>query len=244
MAERARLLVVQHEPSCPPAWFGDWVGEAGVDVAVLAADEGHDIPAGLGDFAGLLVLGGAMGANDDADHAWLRPTKALIAATVSAGAPFLGICLGHQLAAVALGGVVEPNVHGHAHGLTPFGPTAEAAGDPLLGDVPAGSRAVQWNNDVATALPAGATRLATAPDGTVQAARFGPRAWGVQFHPEASPRVFRGWTVDKPVEQQREFPGVDTAAAVAAVDGHERELRAAWQPVATRFAEIVTAARG
>lgn len=236
---KPRLLVIEHETTCPPGWFGTWLSEAGIDVDVIAAHERQAVPAELADHTGLLVLGGRMGANDDHSTSWLHPTRRLIATTVGEDAPFLGICLGHQLAAVALGGQVQPNSHGHSHGLTPFTPTAAGSADPLLGSVPTGAPAVQWNNDVVSVLPSGATRLATSPDGTVQAARFGHRAWGVQFHPEASPGIFRGWTVDRPDAEQRDYAGVDTERAVHKIQEHEPQLRRTWAPVAAGFAAMV-----
>lgn len=234
-----RLLVIQHEATCPPGWFGDWLTSAGVNLDVLPASEGHEVPDRLTEHVGLVVLGGPMAATDDQAHRWLAPTRALMAGTVAAGAPVLGICLGHQLAAVALGGEVGPNPHGHSHGLTPYRPLPAAADDELLGDVADGAPLVQWNNDVAHRLPAGSVPLALAPDGTVQAARYGPAAWGVQFHPEASPQIFRGWTVDKPAAEQRHDDGVDTERAVAQVTEHADDLQRTWEPVARRFADIV-----
>lgn len=233
------LLVIQHENNCPPGWFGDWLTSAGVELDVLAAHEGRAVPAALSDHHGLLVLGGEMGASDDDDVRWLAPTRALIATVTAGGAPFLGICLGHQLAAVALGGRVERNRHGHGQGLTPYSPTAEADTDPLLAALRAGSPAVQWNNDVVTQLPAGATELATAPDGTVQAARFGPLSWGVQFHPEASPAIFRSWTTDKPSAREARADGIDVFAAAQRVEDRAHDLRRAWEPLARRFARIL-----
>ena len=73
---------------------------------------------------------------------------------------------------------------GRAHGSRPLRPVAQ-----LLG---VGRQAVQWNDDIVTRLPAAASVLAVAPDGSVQAARFGARAWGVQFHPEVSPESSTG----------------------------------------------------
>lgn len=233
------VLVVQHEDNCPTGWFGDWLTSAGLELDVLEAHRGRALPASLGDHAGLLVLGGEMGANDDGTTRWLASTRALIATVAAGGDPFLGICLGHQLAAVALGGRVEPNPHGHGQGLTGFGPTPEAASDPLLSVIPAGAMAVQWNNDVVTALPAGATQLATSPDGTVQAARFGPRAWGVQFHPEATPAIFRGWTTDKPSAALPRADGIDVFAVADTVEAAGPELRRAWEPLARRWARVV-----
>jgi GMP synthase (glutamine-hydrolysing) len=231
----ARLLVIQHEDECPPAWFGEWLTDAGLELHVVQAHRGDQVPARLGSHVALMVLGGEMGANDDAAHDWLAPTRALIATVVDAGQPFLGICLGHQLATVALGGEVTRNPHGPAEGLTAVVLTPAGRDDPLLADSE-GRRSVQWNGDIAARLPDGAVSLATAPDGTVQAARFRDRAWGVQFHPEASPAVFRSWTVDKPSDR----PVRDhVVAAAAAIDAAEAELRAAWEPLARRFAELV-----
>ena len=184
----------------------------------------------------MVVLGGEMGAYDDEAHPWLTATKSLIASTVRAGRPFLGICLGHQLAAVALGGTAETNPHGKASGLTPLGLTEAGSDDVLLGGVEDGAPAVMWNDDVVSWLPDGAVTLARSPDGTVQAARFGPRAWGVQFHPEASPDVFDGWTIAKPSAPDRS-PAATTAAG--RIRAAEPELRRHWEPLARRFAAIV-----
>jgi hypothetical protein len=77
------------------------------------------------------------------------------------------------------------------------------------------------------------------PDGTVQAARFAPLAWGVQFHPEASPDIFDGWTIDKP--SAPDLPGIDVPAAAATIRAAERDLRRTWEPVARRFAAVAVA---
>ena len=86
--------------------------------------------------------------------------RALIVAASDAGVPTLGICLGHQLAAVALGGRVTRNPNGKQRGLTPIGFTPEVAGDPLFGPSPDAARGVHSNNDVVIALPHGAAVIA------------------------------------------------------------------------------------
>lgn len=193
MAPLRRVLVVQHEDDAPAAMVEPWLERAGLGCDVLRAHHGRALPSGLGDHAGLIVLGGRMGANDDADHRHLVPTKGLIAGTVAAGLPFLGICLGHQLATVALGGQVRPNPLGKTIGLQPWGPTREGATDSLMSALGPGTSVLHWNTDVVSVLPPRATQLATAPDGSVQAVRFGRRAWGVQFHPEFSAAHMRGY---------------------------------------------------
>ena len=232
-----RLLIIQHSDDCPPAWFGEWFLDAGLAYDVVHGDRGEPIPPDLGDYAGLVVLGGDMGAYDDVDYPWLTPTKALIASVVHARQCFLGICLGHQLAAVALGGEVITNPRGPATGLTRVRLTQAGHVDRLLGSVNVDSRAVQWNHDIVSRLPKGASVLATAPDGTVQAARFSERAWGVQFHPETSPAVFETWTAD--LRSAYVPPGLDLAQISETIAAAEPELRAWWAPLARRFASLV-----
>lgn len=245
---RARLLVIQHEDDAPAAWFGEWLAAEGIDLTVVCGHRGEPVPESLTGYGGLLVLGGAMGAYDDSSCPWLTATKRLIATTVGRrDKAFLGICLGHQLAAVALGGTVAPNPTGRALGLMPVRLTEEGRTDPLIDGIAEQARAVQWNDDVVTAMPerphvspcAWPTVLAVAPDGTIQAARFGPLAWGVQFHPEVSPEVFASWGVaseksDPPAPAASEVVMVAERIAEASA-----ELRRTWRPLAERFAGIV-----
>ncbi len=100
----ARLRVIRHEASCPPALLADAAVEAGVELEVVAADLGDRVPERLDGAAGLVVLGGTMGVADVADHPHLEATMELIRSAGERGTPALGICLGGQLAAHALGG--------------------------------------------------------------------------------------------------------------------------------------------
>jgi GMP synthase (glutamine-hydrolysing) len=233
------LLVIQHEDDCTAAWFGEWFLEAGLDYDVVLGHRGQPIPSVLDGYAGLVVLGGEMGANDDASCPWLTPTKALIARSIADGAWFLGICLGHQLAAVALGGEVTVNPHGLALGLKSIRLTEAGRRDELLSVVGDAARSLQWNSDIVSRLPVGATELATAPDQSVQAARFGPRAWGLQFHPEASPDVFDTWARAATLARPDDGPAL--AAVSAELVRAEADLRRDWAAVALRWARLVAA---
>ncbi len=234
-----RLLVVQHEPDAPVAWLGEWWQAAGLTLDVVRGDLGQPVPARLdeGDHDGLVVLGGEMGANDDAEHPWLGPTKELVRKAVASGAPVLGVCLGHQLAAVALGGVSEPNPQGTTLGVVPVRLTDAGTSDPLLAGFD-GRPAVHYNDDVVTTLPPGATVLARLLGGMPQALRLGERAWGVQFHPETPPAVFEEWVR----AAAPDGPGAAALDAVAAVEAAADSLREAWRPFADRFANIVRSA--
>ena len=229
-------MVVEHEEDCPPALMGEWLVAAGCELVVCQAWAGDDVPElGAGD--GWLVLGGSMGAHDEAHHPWLAVVKQRIREAADDGTPLLGICLGHQLAADALGGQVEVNERGQQLGLLQVGWEAEAHLDPLMASVATPRRASHWNHDVVTRLPEGGRLLATAPGGEVQAARHAPTVWGVQWHPELDARVARQWVEsehdeDQVRRQERERVAAEIADA-------EAELVSAWRPLARSFAALV-----
>lgn len=216
--------------------MGEWLAEAGLVVDVRRPYAGDALPRDLRGHAGMVVLGGEMGAYDDAAHPWLTEVKDLCRTAVATGTPVLGICLGHQLLAVAFGGEVARGPHGQQIGVLEVGWTPEAYVDPLLAPVAALDEApvVQWNNDVVTRLPDGATALARTPRGELQAARFGSAAWGVQWHPEAGVEIIRPWAVhdrDDAVER-----GVDVDAYVEDVAAAGDRLRRTWRVLAEAFA--------
>jgi GMP synthase (glutamine-hydrolysing) len=233
----ATVLVIEFEAACPAAHFGTWLAEAGVGLDTCRPWAGDELPA-FEEYDAVLVLGGSMGAHDDATVPWLAAVKDRIRAGVVAQVPILGICLGHQLVAVALGGESRPNAAGQQVGLFDVGWTDDAPDDPLLGSVPGRRRGVQWNSDVVVTLPEGAVPLALLPTGELQAARFAPAAWGVQLHPEVDRPVLESWAAgDRDDHLER---GIDQEAVLAEIDAARTELDSAWRPLATRFAALAT----
>lgn len=231
------VLVVQHEDDCPPALVGRWLAEDGVELDVRRPYAGEPLPADLADHDGLLVLGGPMGAYDDAEHPWLGPTKGLLRAAVADDVPALGICLGHQLLAAALDAPVIVNPAGRQQELMRVGWTDDAHDDDLLGPIAqAGSpRCLQWNVDIVSALPDDAVLLARAATGEIQAARFAPRAWGIQGHPEVDSTVVGLWAASDSLGNTR------AAALTEEVGAAADELEEAWRPLATSFARVLRA---
>jgi GMP synthase (glutamine-hydrolysing) len=230
-----RVLVVQHEDDDPIHLMGTWMGDVGLDVRRPYL--GDDLPTRLQGYDALVVMGGAMGANDDAVSPWLTPVKELIRQAAAAALPTLGICLGHQLAAVALGGEVRPNPTGRQFGLLDVGWEPAAHLDELFSTVATPRRAPHWNDDIVTRLPDGARLMARAPTGEVQAVRYAPTVWGVQWHPEVDEGLFRGWLTDgnaQPALAERALAGIAAAAT---------ELEQWWRPLAVRFAELAASGR-
>lgn len=229
-----RFLVIQHEATCPIGKFEDWLRR--VELDIVHAYRGDRVPPSTTGYAGLIVLGGDMGAYDDDAYPWLTDTKTLIARAVAENTWFLGICLGHQLATVALGGRVGPSPAGQSVGLTAVTTNASGRDDPLAGVIPADAMAAVFNRDVALELPHGASVLATGPGGSPQIVRFARRAWGVQFHPEVSPEIFDAWADRSARTDPDQAPSRRIVAAQ--VRGATDELRAWWRPFARRFATL------
>jgi len=172
-----------------------------------------------------------MGAYDDAAHPWLSATKALLRDAVARGVPTLGICLGHQLLAVATGGRVRPNPTGRQIGLAPLGLTAAGRADPLLAGFDR-APVVHWNQDLVVEPPPGSDVLARSSTG-IQALRIGS-ALGVQFHPEVGPATIRRWAERYVSGDQVSRTHADQQ--LAAITAADDELRRTWQGFTLRFA--------
>lgn len=214
-----RITVIEHEAGAGLGYFEGWLG---VDVHVVRPYLGEEVPSRAED--GLIVLGGEASAWDDEGYPWLPATRELLRVSVADGTPTLGICLGAQLMTIACGGTVERGGDGLEVGVREVVALPEARDDALLGDLDR-AVAVQYHQDAMTALPEGAVRLATGEQYPNQAYRLGERAWAIQFHPEATPEIFAGWT-----------PPEDL---VVEVKRAEDDLVAAWRPLASAFGEVV-----
>ena len=231
-----RVLVVEHDTHCPPALFGTWLTDAGAEVDVCRPYAGDRLPA-VGEHEAVVVLGGPMDAGDDG-HAWLEPTRALIRAAADQQVPTLGICLGHQLCALAFGGSVGRNPLGQQVGTKEVGWTAAAADDELMGGLATDARGVHWNDDLVLELPEGAVVLAGTPRDELQAVRYAPTVWGVQWHPEVDVEVIRVWAQED-AERHLEH-GIDQERVLADIGRAQPELDATWRPLAEGLVRAAT----
>jgi GMP synthase (glutamine-hydrolysing) len=237
------LLVVQHQDNCPPALFATWLSASGLELDVRRPGRGDALPTDLAAHAGLLVLGGSMGAHDDATYPWLPLTKGLVGHAVEAARPTLGICLGHQLACVALGVESRPNARGKTVGARSIGWRAAAVDDPLCREVFADPDALvaHWNVDVVRELPEGAAVLAATPDRATQVVRLGALAWGVQFHPEVDHALVCEWAdEDRSASAENgDGGGVDLDHELQQLKDTEEQLLRTGRMFAEAFARIV-----
>jgi GMP synthase (glutamine-hydrolysing) len=208
------------------------VAQTGGIVRLVAVAEGELLPAPDAP-AGIVVTGSS--AMVSQREPWSERTAAWLARAVERETPVLGICYGHQLLAHALGGSVGRNPRGREIGTVVVRSLAPAQRDPLLGVWGAAEPAHVTHLESVLALPAGAVRLAESDLDPVQAFSAGPRAWGVQFHPEFDADTVRTYLVARTEKVRAE--GLDSEALLAAVreaPGGPRLLR--------RFAELIRAA--
>ena len=184
------LHIIQNDPQVPPGNIAENLAAAGIMYVVHHPYTGDPLPE-VRDVSALIVMGGAMGAGDDDRHPFLRDLKIFIKTVVEAGIPYLGVCLGGQLLAAALGARVASN-RWEELGSLPVTLTGAGREDLLFSGLPAEIDTFQWHHD-SFDIPAGGVLLASSPACPHQAFRVGDCAWGTQFHPEVTESIIRDW---------------------------------------------------
>lgn len=185
-----RALVLQHHSAGSLGLYAESLAERGVVVHRILLEGAAPLPDWRA-FDLLVVLGGPMSVNDEGRFPWLAREKLLIRDAVRAGVPYWGVCLGAQLLAASLGARVFRGARAEV-GLVSVIRAASAAADPVFASAPRRLRPLQWHRDTFE-LPPGSVRLAASPAYTNQAFRWGERAYGVQFHLEATSAMLAEW---------------------------------------------------
>jgi len=184
-------VVLQHVAYEGPGAIAGAVADAGADLLVVRLDRGERVPEAnaVAGMRGLVVMGGPMGVYDELP--WLVPERTLVRSAVEAGLPVLGVCLGAQQLAAALGGTVTDGPVPEC-GVGEVHLTSDAIGDPLFGPAPSPLPCIHWHGDTFS-LPERAVRLAGNEAYENQAFRFGRRAYGLQFHVEVTGSLVAHW---------------------------------------------------
>ena len=186
-----KLLVFQHSAAEPLGVLDPLLRRAGFRIRYVNFGRDPLAAPALDRYDGLVVLGGPMNVGDDARHPHLATEIACIQAALRRNLPVLGICLGAQLLAAALGARVRPN-RVREIGWYPLEPLQAASEDRLFRHFDGSQRVFQWHSYTFD-LPAGAERLASTATCRNQAFRFGSHAYGLQFHLEADEALIRRW---------------------------------------------------
>lgn len=203
----AHLLVIQHVPHERLGSFEGCLTEAGCRLSTMAIAEAP-APQALRDVDGVIVMGGPQSVYDRDRHPWMAMELALLREALDQGLPILGVCLGAQMLASALGAKVMKNPQKEI-GWYPVMREPGADGDPLFEAFGSTETVFQWHGDT-FALPKGAIRLASSPlcreslaSGSgfhpesnrrmEQAFRYRDNVYGLQFHVEVTEPIIRAW---------------------------------------------------
>jgi|SRR5579863_4743310 len=211
-----RYHVLQHVSFETPGLLADEIRGRGHCLRTTALYHGEQLPA-LTDFDVLIVMGGPMSIQDEAEYPWLRVEKELIGATIREGKKVLGICLGAQLIAAVCGARVYPNPEKEIG----FWPVKWVNGTEEI--------AFHWHGETFD-LPAGAILLASTEACVNQAFSLGDRVLGIQFHPEVTGDIIRemveqeGWELS----ETKDAPFVQGVNQILTEAGKKGNHRIGW----------------
>jgi GMP synthase (glutamine-hydrolysing) len=210
-------------------WFAEGLGvPVGEALDVIDVHGGEPLRSAEG-YDGIVVTGSAAMVTDRAD--WSEASASLLRSAYDAGRAILGVCYGHQLLAHALGGEVAYNPRGRQIGTVIATLTDAGREDALLSGLGEPLSVQTSHKQVVTKLPEGAVRLAEAPLDPNHAFRIGPRAWGVQFHPEFDGPITRTFVRERREAMRGE--GLDPEAVEQSVQDSEQ-----GRAILRRFAKL------
>jgi GMP synthase (glutamine-hydrolysing) len=191
---RPKILVFQHVPYEPLGTLAPLLKAAGFRIRYVNFGRDPEMRPTLDKYAALIVLGGPMNSDQIDSYPNLQTEVEVLREAIDRDMSVLGICLGAQLLAKALGGSVCRNPTREI-GWCDVELTEEGTKDPVLSTFASRQRVFQWHED-GIQLPGGVSHLARSPASEVQAFRFGEHAYGFQFHLEVdSPLIDRWLTV-------------------------------------------------
>jgi GMP synthase-like glutamine amidotransferase len=232
-----RALAIVHQKDAGPGVFAEEMAERGVELHEwLLSERGTGPQLEIAEYDAVLTFGGAMHADQEDRHPWLRFEKDFLAAMIDDRMPVLAVCLGNQLLAEAAGGLArragEPEI-----GWLEVEVTEEGRADPVIGPLAPSFEAFQWHSYEALP-PEDAVILARSPV-CAQAYRVGEVAWGIQFHAEVSATDAGNWIDDYRTDEDAVRIGVDPEALGAETEQRIGDWNRLGRELCGRFLDAV-----
>ncbi len=191
-----RIIVLQHFESDHPGMLRKCLAEHYVEWDAVFLEKRQHIPE-LYDYDAMFVMGGPMNVWDIEKYPWLEKEKEAIRFWVEElKRPFLGICLGHQLLADALGGNCAP-LETPEIGVFEVQLTKNGMNDLIFNGMDNRQLCLQWHSVQVTKIPENTIVLASSPLCDVQAMKVGDCAWSMQYHLEVEPDTIKNWISDQ-----------------------------------------------
>jgi GMP synthase (glutamine-hydrolysing) len=235
IAPDSKVLAIQHVRCETLGTIADALGARGIPFDVVRTFEGQPVPNNLKGYNGLILMGGPMGVYEQDRHPFLRQEIRLIEAALRQDKPLLGVCLGSQLLAAALGAPVTKGKSKEI-GWHPITLTQAAMRDLLWAELEPSFVAYHWHGDVFE-LPSGAVSLASSEKTPHQAFRYGRSAYGILFHMEVTERIIEEMV--KTFQDELRAEDLDGLGIVQHSRKHLPRLGEIGKSVFTRWAGLV-----
>ena len=237
------LLIIQHVRHEGLGTFESIFKRAGRALLKLDASDPDATWPQLDEFNGLVVMGGPQSVYEQARYPYLKREIAFLQEAITKRLPILGVCLGAQLLAAALGAKVTKNAQKEI-GWYPLMREPDADGDPLCEPFGHTETVFQWHGDT-FALPKGAVRLFSSPLAQEQAFRYRDNVYGLQFHIEVTEAMIRSWIRANAAELSSLRGSIDPAAIRQQTGQHLPRLQELAHRVASVFvAQVKAEGRG
>lgn len=214
-----KVLILQHMQENPKGFVGTILDEYAIDYDVVSVEK-EVLPDPI-NYAAIIALGGDQHVYDDETYPYFRPEKVWIQRVIKHTIPFLGLCLGAQILAAALGGQVK------RHTMTEVGffdvqLTDAGERDALFVGLPGYQKVFHWHEDTFD-LPSEAVLLATSENTENQAFRYGPSAYGLQYHIELDDTILHTWLY-QPDMRESMISTLGLEAYQTLVNGRSRQM--------------------